>query len=277
MSDQNPCTTPSCAPQLKFYQAFTFATPIIFTLVLLLLFCVLYVRRRQTARAVSQLRAQFFARGIFSAWPVDHGLTKSFRATLPTIVFDESFAASREDNQCAVCLSDYQPGEKLQQLPVCDHIFHVECIDEWLANNSTCPICRGSLHHGKLVPMESLGGQVDPHGQDRGHTAVTITGCESSNRNGSTSSSSSGTSGSGNGSQVTEVTTTAGVDHLPDKAAAKQDNLPGKATETQAQEQQEELTKSSPPTPGGWKNIVCTMRGPTVSQSYFCSTLIKFV
>lgn len=25
---------------------------------------------------------------------------------------------------------------------ICNHDFHVTCIDEWLANNNTCPICR---------------------------------------------------------------------------------------------------------------------------------------
>ena len=24
----------------------------------------------------------------------------------------------------------------------CNHLFHSECIDEWLNNNPTCPICR---------------------------------------------------------------------------------------------------------------------------------------
>lgn len=47
--------------------------------------------------------------------------------------------------RCVVCLGDYQKNETLQQLPVCSHIFHKACVDEWLANNSTCPLCRMSL------------------------------------------------------------------------------------------------------------------------------------
>ncbi|KAH7437267.1 hypothetical protein KP509_05G063000 [Ceratopteris richardii] len=53
--------------------------------------------------------------------------------------------------RCAVCLSDYQRNEKLQQLPPCKHSFHVSCIDEWLAKNTTCPICRTSLLHEASV------------------------------------------------------------------------------------------------------------------------------
>ncbi len=58
--------------------------------------------------------------------------------------------------RCAVCLADYQNNEKLQQLPICSHAFHKECIDQWLVNHSTCPICRTSLlQSGKVVPMNS--------------------------------------------------------------------------------------------------------------------------
>lgn len=41
---------------------------------------------------------------------------------------------------CAVCLSDYEAGEKLRKLP-CDHLFHLECIDTWLKRNKVCPLC----------------------------------------------------------------------------------------------------------------------------------------
>lgn len=88
---------------------------------------------------------ELFARGLTPGPYLDHGLSKSFRQTLPIIPFDKKFADMREDTQCAVCLGDYQLNEKLQQLPVCKHSFHVNCIDEWLAKNTTCPMCRTSL------------------------------------------------------------------------------------------------------------------------------------
>ncbi|KAJ3156897.1 E3 ubiquitin-protein ligase rnf13 [Geranomyces michiganensis] len=42
---------------------------------------------------------------------------------------------------CALCLSDYAPGERVRELP-CLHQYHASCIDPWLANGRrTCPIC----------------------------------------------------------------------------------------------------------------------------------------
>ncbi|KAI5082913.1 hypothetical protein GOP47_0002656 [Adiantum capillus-veneris] len=73
------------------------------------------------------------------------GLSKSFRQRLPIVPFDEKFLSTSQDTQCTVCLGDYQEGEKIQKLPACNHSFHVQCIDEWLTKNVTCPICRTSV------------------------------------------------------------------------------------------------------------------------------------
>ncbi|KAM0920194.1 hypothetical protein ACQ4PT_007653 [Festuca glaucescens] len=43
---------------------------------------------------------------------------------------------------CSVCLGAFQLGETVRLLPVCLHLYHVECIDLWLDAHSTCPICR---------------------------------------------------------------------------------------------------------------------------------------
>jgi hypothetical protein len=58
--------------------------------------------------------------------------------------------------QCVICLGLVQVGEVVRRLPVCQHLFHVECIDMWLRSHSTCPICRAAVEEpnaaGQPVP-----------------------------------------------------------------------------------------------------------------------------
>ena len=48
------------------------------------------------------------------------------------------------NDSCAVCLvqlDSAKPSSPLQSLP-CQHVFHSECIGEWLRQSLTCPVCR---------------------------------------------------------------------------------------------------------------------------------------
>jgi hypothetical protein len=50
------------------------------------------------------------------------------------------------DKSCAICLDDYAHGEFIRVLPRCKHMFHKDCIDNWLSSRtSNCPICRDQI------------------------------------------------------------------------------------------------------------------------------------
>ncbi|KAI3840746.1 hypothetical protein MKW92_051162 [Papaver armeniacum] len=46
---------------------------------------------------------------------------------------------------CSVCLSNFEDGEDIRQLPICKHYFHSPCVDMWLYSHSNCPLCRQKL------------------------------------------------------------------------------------------------------------------------------------
>ena len=46
-----------------------------------------------------------------------------------------------EGEKCTICLCEYEDGDKLTKIPACSHIFHYECISQWLSKSSTkCPL-----------------------------------------------------------------------------------------------------------------------------------------
>lgn len=58
----------------------------------------------------------------------------------PSIV--QGGAKTPEDElTCSVCLEQVNVGEIIRSLP-CLHQFHVNCIDPWLRQQGTCPVCK---------------------------------------------------------------------------------------------------------------------------------------
>ena len=45
---------------------------------------------------------------------------------------------------CNICLEPFEEGAVVRQLK-CTHIFHTDCIDEWLHKSFTCGYCRQAL------------------------------------------------------------------------------------------------------------------------------------
>lgn len=46
------------------------------------------------------------------------------------------------EHVCPICLGSYEEGTMLFVSKECSHIFHSECILEWLTKHEDCPICR---------------------------------------------------------------------------------------------------------------------------------------
>lgn len=77
---------------------------------------------------------------------VNSGATQALieQCTLPHTYKTIKRCAEEDDNhleKCTICLSEFEEGEDVRRLP-CMHLFHIECVDQWLSTNKKCPICR---------------------------------------------------------------------------------------------------------------------------------------
>ncbi|XP_021900867.1 probable E3 ubiquitin-protein ligase RHC1A [Carica papaya] len=63
---------------------------------------------------------------------------------LRKFVYDEEDDDCKSKQHCTICIEDFVRGSELNEMP-CSHLFHPDCIVEWLQVNHTCPLCRHPL------------------------------------------------------------------------------------------------------------------------------------
>lgn len=60
---------------------------------------------------------------------------------LPAFIYGRQ-DGSKSVRECAICLDLFRDGEACRNLPSCDHVFHLDCVNRWLIKVPACPICR---------------------------------------------------------------------------------------------------------------------------------------
>ncbi|KAH8256493.1 hypothetical protein KR032_011374 [Drosophila birchii] len=70
---------------------------------------------------------------------------------LPIGTYDGSSKKARE---CVICMAEFCVDETVRYLP-CMHIYHVNCIDDWLMRSLTCPSCLEPVDAALLTSYET--------------------------------------------------------------------------------------------------------------------------
>jgi len=93
--------------------------------------------------------------------------------SLPLISIAREDLEDENNRSCCICFGDHQLGEKVTRLP-CGHIFHRQCVSEWLQKHCTCPFCRWELetndesfNEGRLERMRSRRVRLKDHELER--------------------------------------------------------------------------------------------------------------
>ena len=73
------------------------------------------------------------------------GLAREIVDALPVRPYVPKEGEDEEEEQCAVCRMEFEAEEAVRCLPACGHVFHVDCLAPWLAENKCCPICKTEI------------------------------------------------------------------------------------------------------------------------------------
>lgn len=88
-------------------------------------------------------------RAISSAEPSDILLAGATAAQIAALLKrccseQMSVQLASEGVTCAICLSSFEVGDEMTQLP-CAHQYHCNCLSEWLCLSASCPMCKREL------------------------------------------------------------------------------------------------------------------------------------
>ena len=88
----------------------------------------------------------------------DNHIVPSDRTQIPTTDKNISDHRSEGAHACRVCRIDIEGQRANGQEPrvlECGHSFHKECLEQWLRQNSSCPICRRVVVVDSLAQLET--------------------------------------------------------------------------------------------------------------------------
>ncbi|KAK9691431.1 hypothetical protein RND81_09G196200 [Saponaria officinalis] len=72
------------------------------------------------------------------------GLSADAIASLPSTKYKSKKSEEAETDSCVICRLDYEDDDALTTLP-CKHLYHSDCINNWLEINKACPVCSAEV------------------------------------------------------------------------------------------------------------------------------------
>ena len=98
-------------------------------------------RKKREREAMQDMDNALLVRG--ESYVAKHGEVSIFDALNTDF---KELAKKEEDFSCCICLTEFQDDDAVTELKCFEnHIFHSDCIVDWLKKNQTCPICRADV------------------------------------------------------------------------------------------------------------------------------------
>ncbi|KAK4760064.1 hypothetical protein SAY87_023195 [Trapa incisa] len=56
---------------------------------------------------------------------------------------EDAANVEKDDTKCSICQEEYMDGDEVGRMQ-CEHMYHVDCINQWLRVKNWCPVCKSS-------------------------------------------------------------------------------------------------------------------------------------
>mmetsp|Transcript_7664 Transcript_7664/g.6784 ORF Transcript_7664/g.6784 Transcript_7664/m.6784 type:complete len:199 (+) Transcript_7664:83-679(+) len=57
-----------------------------------------------------------------------------------------SYFTKGDSRECVHCAEDYDKGDILMKLSTCSHVYHADCMEEYMYYGNQCPLCRSEVY-----------------------------------------------------------------------------------------------------------------------------------
>jgi hypothetical protein len=108
-----------------------------------------FAQAQQAAAAAFYPNAPFNEFNPPETQPHPPASTRAIRQ-LPTVSVTPEDLVDENNRECCICFEEHHIRDKVSRLP-CAHIYHPQCIVQWLVKNNTCPQCRYELPTDNVV------------------------------------------------------------------------------------------------------------------------------
>jgi len=66
--------------------------------------------------------------------------------TLKNLLKHSSVKLNDECGFCVICQDEIKIKEIVRRITNCNHVFHMDCVDQWFSENKKCPVCKFELN-----------------------------------------------------------------------------------------------------------------------------------
>mmetsp|Transcript_56540 Transcript_56540/g.64565 ORF Transcript_56540/g.64565 Transcript_56540/m.64565 type:complete len:266 (+) Transcript_56540:241-1038(+) len=84
--------------------------------------------------------------------PQNRGLEAEDIERIPILNMSQETLAKNQDRECSICLAGFQLNSQYREIPGCQHLFHSDCIEDWLNIRSVCPNCKADVREALAIP-----------------------------------------------------------------------------------------------------------------------------